>query len=355
MTKSNMPMLAPSYHEGGDAWRIASMTKSDFVRTSCIGVVTALTATCAAADLTPVTFGTSWVAQAEHGGFYQAVADGTYVECGLDVTILPGGPQVNNQALMVADRIDFHMGGTLDALFAIEQGLPIVNVMASFQKDPQVILSHPGRVSRFEDLTGLTMIVREGASYYEWLKAAYGFTDAQRRPYTFNSAPFLVNEDSAMQGFLSSEPYSITSETGIVPDVWLIADAGYTAYSTTIQTTRDTLNHKPDVVKCFVEGSILGWYNYMYHNNAAADALILADNPDMTQDRIDFAIKKMTEAGIVDSGDTLELGIGAMTDERMADFYAKMVEAGVISGGLDIRQSYSNAYVNQGLGLDLRP
>ncbi|MDP5084764.1 MAG: ABC transporter substrate-binding protein [Yoonia sp.] len=318
-----------------------------------IGAVAA--ATTASAQNTAVTFGTNWVAQAEHGGFYQSVADGTYAACGLDVTIVPGGPQVNNQALMVAGRLDFYMGGTLDAFFGIEQGLPIVNVMASFQKDPQVIISHPGKVSSFEGLKDLTMIVQDGATYYEWMKAAYGFNDAQRQPYTFNAAPFLVNEESAMQGYLSSEPYAITSETGMVPDVWLIADAGFSAYSTTIQATRETVETQPEVVKCFVEGSILGWYNYLYGDNAAADALILTDNPDMSQDKIDFAISKMKEEGIVDSGDTLELGIGAMTDARMQDFYSKMVDAGVISGGLDITASYTTAFVNAGLGLDLRP
>lgn len=316
--------------------------------------VLGLTATAASAQ-TEVTFGTNWVAQAEHGGFYQSVADGTYAACGLDVTILPGGPQVNNQALMLAGRIDFYMGGTLDAFFAVEQDLPIVNVMASFQKDPQVIISHPDRVSSFEELKDLTMIVQDGASYYEWMKAAYGFTDEQRQPYTFNSAPFLVNTDSAMQGYLSSEPYAIESETGMKPEVWLIADAGFSAYSTTIQATRDTVETKPEVVKCFVEGSILGWYNYIYGDNSAADALILSDNPDMTQDKIDFAIEAMLSEGIVDSGDTLTLGIGAMTDERMTDFYNKMVEAGVISADLDVSQSYALGYVNAGLGLDLRP
>lgn len=309
----------------------------------------------ATAQNTEVSFGTNWVAQAEHGGFYQSVADGTYAACGLDVTIVPGGPQVNNQALMVAGRIDFYMGGTLDAFFAIEQGLPIVNVMAAFQKDPQVLISHPGKVSSFEGLKDLTMIVQDGATYYDWMKAAYGFTDAQRQPYTFNAAPFLVNEDSAMQGYLSSEPYAITSETGMVPDVWLIADAGFSAYSTTVQATPATISERPEVVKCFVDGSITGWYNYLYGDNAAANALILSDNPDMSQDKIDFAISKMLDEGIVDSGDTAELGIGAMTDARMADFYAKMVDAGVITDGLDITTSYTTEFINAGLGLDLKP
>lgn len=307
-----------------------------------------------AQDLTEVSFGTNWVAQAEHGGFYQSVADGTYAECGLDVTIVPGGPQVNNQALMLAGRIEFYMGGHLDAYFAVQEGLPILNVMASFQKDPQVIMSHPGKVSSFEELKELRMIVQDAATYYEWMKAAYGFGDDNRQPYTFNSAPFIANEDSAQQGYLSSEPYAIEQETGWAPDVWLIADAGYNAYSTTIQTKQEVVDEKPDVVKCFVEGSILGWYNYIYGDNSAADELILADNPDMTQDKIDFAIEAMISNGIVDSGDTLELGIGAMTDERSESFYTDMVAAGVLPEGLDFAKAYDLSFINKGLGLELR-
>ncbi|MEO1638095.1 MAG: ABC transporter substrate-binding protein [Pseudomonadota bacterium] len=329
------------------------VTKICAASTMAIGLATQASAQ----DLIPVSFGTNWVAQAEHGGFYQSVADGTYAECGLDVTIVPGGPQVNNQALMLAGRIDFYMGGHLDAYFAVEEGLPIVNVMSSFQKDPQVLMTHPGKVDSFEGMqeAGLTMIVQDAATYYEWMKAAYSFTDEVRQPYTFNSAPFLANEESAQQGYLSSEPYAILQETGIEVDVWLIADAGYNAYSTTIQTKQEMLDENPEVVKCFVEGSILGWYNYIYGDNSAADELILSDNPDMTQDKIDFAIEAMIENGIVDSGDTLTLGVGAMTDERSEAFYNNMVEAGVLPEGLEFTKAYDLTFINQGLGLELRP
>lgn len=318
--------------------------------------VLAMTAPVAAQDLTEVTFGTNWVAQAEHGGFYQSVADGTYAECGLDVTILPGGPQVNNQALMLAGRIDFYMGGTMSALFGAVEGLPLVDVMASFQKDPQVILTHPGAVDSLEDLAGeFTMIVQDSALYYEWMKSAFGFTDDQRQPYTFNSAPFIVNEASAMQGYLSSEPFAVERETGWAPDVYLIADAGYGAYSTTIQALQSTVAERPEVVECFVDASILGWYNYIYGDNSAANEMILADNPDMTQEAIDYAIEVMIAQGIVDSGDTLEMGIGAMSEERIVAFYEAMVEAGVIEGGVDISGAYDLSFINEGLGLELRP
>lgn len=308
--------------------------------------------------LEEVVFGTNWLAQAEHGGFYQSVADGTYEACGLDVSIVTGGPQVNNRALMLAGRIDFHMGGDLlHAFLAAEQDIPVVAVAAAFQKHPQVIIAHPGATESWEDLQDLTLLIGDNGfqGYYRWMVAAEGFTDEQRVPYTFNPAPFLADTSTAMQGYLSSEPFVIESEAGFTPDVYLIADAGYATYATTIETMADTIAESPEVVECFVNGSILGWYNYLYGDNAAANEMIMADNPEMTQDKIDYAIEKMLEFGIVDSGDALELGIGAMTDETIDAFYNQMVEAGVVGAGLDYSATYTTQFVNQGVGLDLRP
>jgi len=311
-----------------------------------------------AQDLTPVSFGTNWLAQAEHGGFYQSVADGTYAECGLDVTILPGGPQVNNRALMLAGRTQFSMGGDmLQAFNAVKEDIPVVVVGAIFQKHPQVILAHPGKAETFADLKDLTLLIGDNGytSYYQWMIDSYGFTAEQRQPYTFNPAPFLADEDLGMQGYLSSEPYLVETEGGFVPDVFLIADAGFSSYATTIETMAETVETRPEVVECFVEGSIKGWYNYLYGDNAAANEMILSDNPDMTQDKIDYAITKMKEEGIVESGDALEVGIGALSDEKIADFYQKMVGAGVIDAGLDITAAYTTEFVNAGLGMDLKP
>ncbi len=308
--------------------------------------------------LEEVVFGTNWLAQAEHGGFYQSVADGTYEACGLDVSIVTGGPQVNNKALLLAGRIDFHMGGDLVSTFlAAEQDIPVVAVMAAFQKHPQVIISHPGEADTWEELKDLTLLIGDNgfAGYYRWMVAAHGFTDEQRVPYTFNPAPFLADTRTGMQGYLSSEPYVIETEGGFEPNVFLIADAGFATYATTVETMAATIEERPEVVECFVDGSILGWYNYLYGDNEAANALIMADNPEMTQDKIDYAIEKMLEFGIVDSGDALELGIGAMTEETVDAFYQQMVDAGVISAGLDYTAAYTTDFVNEGLGMDLRP
>ena len=305
-----------------------------------------------------VVFGTNWLAQAEHGGFYQSVADGTYAECGLDVEIVTGGPQVNNRALMLAGRIDFHMGGDmLQAFNAVAEGIPVVAVAASFQKHPQVILAHPGVADSWEELKDLTLLIGDNGftSYYQWMVAEHGFTIEQRQPYTFNPAPFIADDQLGMQGYLSSEPYAVAKEAGFTPNVFLIADAGYSTYATTIETMAATIEERPEVVKCFVEGSIKGWYNYLYGDNSAADDLIKAANPDMTQDKIEFAIAAMLENGIVDSGDALNLGIGAMTEEKVAGFFNKMVEAGVISGDIAWEASFTTDFVNAGVGMDLKP
>jgi NitT/TauT family transport system substrate-binding protein len=318
---------------------------------------TIIAASANAQELTEVSFGTNWVAQAEHGGFYQSVADGTYEECGLSVTILPGGPQVNNRALMLAGRIDFHMGGDLlQAFSAVKEGVPVVSVAAIFQKHPQVIVAHPGEAETWEDLKDLTLLIGDNGfqSYYQWMIAAHGFTAEQREPYTFNPAPFLADKRKGMQGYLSSEPFLVEKEGGFTPNVFLIADAGYSTYATTIETMQQTIDERPEVVKCFVEGSIKGWYNYLYGDNAAANALIIEANPEMTQDKIDYAIEKMIENGIVDSGDAETMGIGVITDEKVADFYAKMVDAGVIEDTIDPKTAYNTTWVGQGLGMELK-
>ncbi|WP_375260256.1 ABC transporter substrate-binding protein [Citreimonas sp.] len=327
-------------------------------KTGLAVAVAGLASAATAQDLKPVVFGTNWLAQAEHGGFYQSVADGTYAECGLDVTIMPGGPQVNNRALMLAGKMDFHMGGDmLQAFNAVAQGIPVVMVGATFQKHPQVILAHPGKAESFEDLKDLTLLIGDNGftSYYQWMISEYGFTPDQREPYTFNPAPFIADENKGMQGYLSSEPYAVEKESGIVPDVFLIADAGFSSYATTIETMADTIENDPEAVKCFVEGSAKGWYNFLYGDNAEARELIKTDNPDMTDDKIDYAISKMKEWGIVDSGDALEDGIMAINPAVVQDFYDKMVTAGVIEDGLDIEASYTTEFVNAGVGMDLKP
>jgi NitT/TauT family transport system substrate-binding protein len=306
-----------------------------------------------------VSFGTNWVAQAEHGGFYQAVADGTYAKHGLSVTIMQGGPNANNRLLLAAGKLDFYMmANSLQGFDAVAQNVPTVTVAAIFQKDPQVFLVHPGQgVETFEDLKKLTLFVsKEGiASYFQWMKRDFGFSESQVKPYTFNPQPFLADKRSAMQGYVTSEPYAIEKQGGFRPKIFLLADQGFSTYSTLIETRRDIVEKKAALVQRFVDASAIGWYNYLYGDNKAANALIRRDNPEMTDDAIAYSIARMKEYGIVDSGDAQKQGIGAMTDARMRDFFDKMVRAGVVKPELDYRKSYTLQFVNKGVGVDLRP
>ena len=311
-----------------------------------------------AQQLDKVSFGTNWVAEAEHGGFYQAVADGTYKKYGLDVTIVPGGPQVNNRLLLLARKLDFFMSAnSLQGFDAVAQNIPTVAVAAMFQKDPQVLLAHPDQaIEKFEDLKKLTLLVSaEGMqSYFKWMHSEYGFAQEKTRPYTFNPQPFLVDKQSAMQGYVTSEPYAVEKAGKIKPRIFLLADYGFNTYSTLIETRREVVEKRPGVVQRFVDASIIGWYNYLYGDNKTANELIRKHNPEMTDELIAYSIDKMKQFGIVDSGDTLQSGIGAMTDARMASFFDKMVKAGVVKPTVDFRKSYTLQFVNKGVGVNLR-
>jgi NitT/TauT family transport system substrate-binding protein len=309
--------------------------------------------------LDKVSFGTNWVAEAEHGGFFQAVADGTYKSYGLDVTIVPGGPNSNNRILLIAGKLDFSMGAnTLQSFDAVANNVPLVTVAAMFQKDPQVLLTHPeSKITKLEELKPLTLFVsREGiSSYFQWLKSEYGFSEEKVKPYTFNAQPFLADKQSAMQGYVTSEPFAIEKSGGFKPGILLLADYGFNTYSTLIETRRELTDKKPDLVQRFVDASIIGWYNYLYGDNAPANAMIKKLNPEMTDELLAYSLGKMKEYGIVDSGDSLHDGIGAMTDARFASFVVKMVRAGVVRPDIDFRQAYTLRFVNKGVGLNLRP
>jgi NitT/TauT family transport system substrate-binding protein len=312
-----------------------------------------------AETLDKVSFGTNWVAEGEHGGFFQALADGTYKKYGLDVTIVPGGPNDNNRMLLIAGKLDFFMSAnTLQSFDAVANNVPVVAVAAMFQKDPQVFVTHPeSNIKKLEDLKPLTLFVsKEGiSSYFQWLKSEYGFSEAKVRPYTFNSQPFLVNGQSAMQGYVTSEPFAIEKAAKFKPGVILLADYGFNAYSTLIETRQEITDTKPDLVQRFVDASIIGWYHYLYGDNAPGNAMIKKLNPDMTDELLAYSVARMREYGIVDSGDALRDGIGAMTDARVASFFDKMVRAGVVRGDIDFRKAYTLRFTNKGVGLDLRP
>ncbi|MCW5634812.1 MAG: ABC transporter substrate-binding protein [Rubrivivax sp.] len=310
--------------------------------------------------LDKVVFATNWRAQAPHGGFYQAVADGTYKRYGLEVEIQQGGPQVNNRPQLPIGKIDFLMTGNLLLTFdQVKNGVPVTVVAAMFQKDPQAMLAHPGQgYDKWEDLkkAPTVLISKDGQfSFWQWMKADHGFRDEQLKPYTFNLGPFLADKKAVQQGYSIAEPFNVKKQAGFDPVVHLLADHGFSTYSTTIETRTQLVRDKPDLVRRFVEASILGWYNYLYGDRKAADALIKKDNPDMTDEYIEGSVQLMKRLAIVDSGDALSKGIGAIDPARIKDFHDKMVKAGLYKPGeVDLSKVATTQFVNKGVGLDLK-
>jgi len=311
--------------------------------------------------LDEVSFGTNWLAEAEHGGFYQAVADGTYEEHGLKVTIVQGGPNAANQALLMADKIQFYMQGNLIGSFsAVEQDIPVVDVAAIFQKDPQVLIAHPNSgVETFADLAKLPTIFMGKDLFttgFQWMKAEFpGFKDEQIKPYTFNPAPFLADPMSAQQGYITSEPYAIEQEGGFKPKLFLMADAGFDTPSTMIEVKADYLAANRDIVQRFIDASIIGWYNYLYNDPSLGNALIKQDNPEMTDGQLAFTIDKMKEYGLVDSGAAEEGGIGCLSMDQVKSFFDKMVAAGVVKADIDYAKVVDDSFACKQLGMELKP
>ena len=323
-------------------------------------LVLALLSVQPALALDKVTFGTNWLAEAEHGGYYQALVDGTYTRYGLDVTILQGGPQANNRLLLVTGKIDFYMGANmLPAFDAVAQNIPSIVVAAHFQKDPEIFMSHPGEgLDHWQDLKNAASIFvgKEGlATIFQWMKTDYGFKEENVKPYAFNAAPFIADKKSVQQGYVTSEPYAVEAQAHFTPNVFLAADYGWDTYSTVIETRLDLIGKNPALAQRFIDASAIGWYNYLYGDNHAANAAIKKDNPDITDAQLAYSTAKMKEYGIVDSGDALKDGIGAMTDARMQSFFQKMVKSGVVKSDLDYKKSYTLQFVDKGVGIDLRP
>jgi NitT/TauT family transport system substrate-binding protein len=302
-----------------------------------------------ASAATSIRFATDWHAQAEHGGFYEALAEGEYKKRGLDVTIVQGGPAVNVPQLLASGAVEMGMGSnSFIVLNLAAEKAPVKAVAAFMQKDPQVLMAHPDdAVSGFADMKGRPILISDASvtAFWPWLKAKFGFTDAQVRKYTHNNATFLADKRAIQEGYITSEPYTLKKEGHIEPKVFLLADAGYPGYAAMALATDKLIASNPAAVKAFVEASAKGWHDYLYGDPKPADALILKDNPDMTQDVLDQARAKMRDAGIVDGGDAKAQGIGTMSDKRWVEAFKVGTDAGLYAKTMDYKDGYSLQFV----------
>lgn len=321
-------------------------------------VALALLAMTAARAEDKVRFATNWKAQAAHGGFYQAMTDGTYKKYGLDVTLLQGGPQVNNRPLLPAGRIDFLMTGNLLHSFDnVKNGVPTIVVAGMFQKDPQALIAHPGQgYEKFDALKAapVALIAKDAQfSWWQWLKVTHGFRDEALKPYNYNLGPFLANPRAIQQGYSVAEPIYVENQGHFKPVVHLLADHGFSTYSTVIEARTEMVAKQPDLVQRFVDASILGWVHYLYGDRRAAHALMRRDNPEMTEGELEASVALMKQQGIVDSGESLTQGIGAINPARIRDFYEQMMKAGLYKpGDVDLSRVATVQFVNRKVGLD---
>jgi NitT/TauT family transport system substrate-binding protein len=295
----------------------------------------------------PFVYVTNWYAEAEHGGFYQAQATGLYAKAGLDVTLKMGGPQVNMMQLMMAGQADCIMGFDVQVMQAWEKGIPAVTVAAAFQKDPVVLVAHPD-VKKIEDLKSKTLLIGSAGqvTYWPWLKAKYGFTDAQVRPYNFNIQPFVADRNVAQQGYLASEPYSIEKEAKIKPTVLILGDLGWPPYAMTVVCSAQTLEKKPKQVSAFLQASMAGWKSYLQGDPKPGNALIRKDNPDMTDELLAYGITRIKAEGMVMGGDAAKLGIGTISDARMKQTYDLLVKHKLLDPTkVDLKKTYSTRFM----------
>ncbi len=304
-------------------------------------------------------FATNWLAQGGHGGFYQALADGTYESYGLDVEIQMGGPQMNNRPLLAAGKIDFLMtGNLLLSIDNVRNGIPTIVVASYFEKDPQVLIAHKGQYGGWEDLVNAPKILisKDGQfSFWQWMTAEHSFRDESLRPYGYNLAEFLNDEKMVQQGYAIAEPI-YAANAGAEVDTYVLADYGWNTYSTTVEARVEMVESNPDLVQRFIDASTIGWYNYLYGDSSAGNAAIMAANPDQTPEKLAAEVEQMKALGIIDSGYQLEVGIGAIDLDRVEAFHDLAVETGIIeAGSVDVAKVATDRFVNRRIGMDLKP
>ena len=297
---------------------------------------------------TPIRFVTDWKAQAEHGGFYQALAEGLYARRGLDVKIMPGGPEVNVPQLLANGAADFGMGSnSFIVMNLVKANIPIRAVMAIFQKDPQILMSHPRRdINAIADMKGKPVLISAASmtAFWPWLRAKFGFTDSQIRKYTYNLAPFILDPNAIQEGYLTSEPFTVESQAHWKPKIFLLSDFGYPGYANMVLVPQKWIDTNRRAVQLFVDGTRDGWLHYL-ENPARGNALIKRDNPDMTDAILAQALDKMKRYEMILSGDGLVFGLGSMTDKQWARFYDTMRAEGLYPPGLDWRKAFDLRFV----------
>ena len=274
-------------------------------------------ASAAGGALPKVRFKTDWHPQAEHGGFYQAVARGFYRESGIDVDIVPGGPGVPVSQIVLSGQVDLAMGRSDDMIAWVSKGLPFVVVGVYMERDPQAILVHEeSPVRTFADLNNRTVMGVAGSNWIDYIKLHYHI-DFRLIPSNFGIAQFMADKDFIQQCFVTNEPYFVRKNGGH-PRTLLMSDSGFNPYRV-IYTTQRYLREHPAEVRAFVAASLRGWDDFMNGDPSPAKALISKANENMPGEFMDYSIKALRDYHIVAGRADLGERPGLMTRRRMQE------------------------------------
>ena len=324
------------------------MKRRAFIASASAAFAVPARAATTAAAVTPIRFVTDWKAQAEHGGFYQALAEGIFAAQGVDVKIIQGGPDVNVPQLLAGGAADFGIGSnSFISMNMVRQNIPIRAVMAVFQKDPQVLITHPRRdINSLADMKGKPILISAATmtAFWPWLRAKYGFSDTQIRKYTYNLAPFILDPNAIQEGYLTSEPFTVEQQAHFKPRIFLLSDYGYPGYANMVLTTQKWIDTNAKAVQGFVNAARRGWERYLV-DPRPGNALIKRDNPDMTDAILAQAIDKMKSHQMVLSGDGKAFGLGSMTQAQWKLFTDTMTSEGLYPKGLDFTKAYDLRFI----------
>jgi NitT/TauT family transport system substrate-binding protein len=301
-----------------------------------------------ASDKFPIRVQLDWIPEPEHGGFYQAQAKGFFAEEGLDVILLPGGPNTNPTQLVATGRADIAQGDSTNTLVVINnQDLPIIQVAAVFQNDPSVLMLHPDNpVNRFEDLNGKTIIARPQWAFLPYLRKKYGI-DFQIVPQNFSVAKFVADPTTIQQGYFIAEPYHIMKAGGPKPKYLFAWDAGFDAY-TVLLANQEWAAHNPDRVRAFLRAYIRGWKDYLDNDPSPAHQLLKKANSNNTDEFMNFSRQKIIdEKLVVGRQKNGPDETGRISPERFATQIKQLEELGIIAppGKLKVERVMTTEYL----------
>lgn len=281
-----------------------------------------------------ITVQLDWVAEPEHGGFYQAQAKGYFREEGLDVTLIPGGPGAHVMPSVATGKADIGQADSTNTLLQQAEGLPVVQFAAVFQDDPSGILVHAdSSVRRFEDLQGKTLIARPEWAFLKFLQKKYNLTFTIT-PQNFSVAAFLGNKEALQQGYFIAEPYHIVQAGGKQPRFLSTWDAGFRAYAVLV-TNRKFARENPERLRAFLRAYIRGWRDYLEGDPAPAHAEMKKANPTNTDAFMTFSRKMILDEKLV-TGRDADGGIdkiGRLSAERFTTQIRQMEELGILPKG----------------------